>query len=137
MLVPSPIYHNFYATPVWKQRRAMLEREREAIGVAAELTGMFAASVASGLHQLAEDYDADLLVVGSSGRGRSWWGHVVTGRCGGWSSEHVVAADARGSLPAAGHTAPRDRRVPDHAGDLTAQGGRAAAGHRGDHDFTV
>jgi nucleotide-binding universal stress UspA family protein len=70
VLVPSPIYHNFHATPVWKQRRAMLEREREAIGVAAELTGMFAASVGSGLHQLAEDYDADLLVVGSSGRGR-------------------------------------------------------------------
>jgi nucleotide-binding universal stress UspA family protein len=47
----------------------MLERERDAIGVAAELTGMFAASVGRGLHQLGLDCDADLLVVGSSSRG--------------------------------------------------------------------
>jgi len=70
VLAQSPIYRNFHATPVWKDRRAMLARERAAIGVTAELTGMFAASVGSGLHWLAEDCDADLLVVGSSGRGR-------------------------------------------------------------------
>jgi nucleotide-binding universal stress UspA family protein len=70
VLLPSPTYRNFHATPVWRKRRAMLERERDVFGVAAELTGTFAASVGSGLHQLAEDYDADLLVVGSSGRGR-------------------------------------------------------------------
>jgi len=70
VLAQSPTYRNFHATPVWKDRRAMLARERAAIGVTAELTGMFAASVGSGLHWLAEDCDADLLVVGSSGRGR-------------------------------------------------------------------
>ncbi len=69
VLLQSPTYRNFHATPVWKERREMLEREREALGVVAELTGMFAASVGSGLHQLAEDCDADLLVVGSASRG--------------------------------------------------------------------
>lgn len=47
------------------------------IGATAELTGMFAASVGNGLHMLAEDGDADLLVVGSTGRGRL--GHVIVG----------------------------------------------------------
>ena len=67
--MPSPTYHNFYATQFGGQRREMLERERDAIGVVAELTGMFARSVGSGLHQLGTDYGADLLVVGSSSRG--------------------------------------------------------------------
>jgi nucleotide-binding universal stress UspA family protein len=69
VLAQAPTYRNFHATPVWKDRRAMLARERAALGVTAELTGVFAASVGSGLHGLAEDCDADLLVVGSSGRG--------------------------------------------------------------------
>jgi nucleotide-binding universal stress UspA family protein len=62
-------YRNFHSTPVWKESRDMLERERAAAGVAAELTGVFSASVGAGLHQLAEDRRADLLVVGSSTRG--------------------------------------------------------------------
>ncbi len=69
VLAQSPTYHNFHATPVWRTRREMLELERDAIGVAAELTGMFAPSVGWGLHQLATDIHADLLVVGSSSRG--------------------------------------------------------------------
>lgn len=47
----------------------MLERERDSMGISAELTGMFAPSVGGGLHQLGLDCDADLLVVGSSRRG--------------------------------------------------------------------
>ena len=47
----------------------MLEREREAAGVAADLIGLFAPSVGSGLEQLAEDCGADLLLVGSCRRG--------------------------------------------------------------------
>jgi nucleotide-binding universal stress UspA family protein len=69
VLTHTPSYQNFYATPAWEQSREMLEREREAAGVTAELTGMFSPSVGSGLHQLAEDCDADLLVVGSCSRG--------------------------------------------------------------------
>jgi nucleotide-binding universal stress UspA family protein len=69
VLMPSPTYHNFHATPAWRARREMLERERDAIGVVADLTGMFARSVGSGLHQLGTDCGADLLVVGSSSRG--------------------------------------------------------------------
>ena len=52
VLMPSPTYRNFHMTPVGKDRFEMLERERDAIGVTAELTGMFAASVGSGLQQL-------------------------------------------------------------------------------------
>jgi nucleotide-binding universal stress UspA family protein len=69
VLMPTPTYRNFHMTPVGRDRFEMLERERDAIGVAAELTGMFAASVGRGLHQLGLDCDADLLVVGSSSRG--------------------------------------------------------------------
>ena len=69
VLAQSPTYQNFHATPVWRERREMLERERDAIGVVAELTGMFAPSVGRGLHQLGADCRADLLVVGSSSHG--------------------------------------------------------------------
>ena len=30
VLMPSPTYHNFHATPAWRARREMLERERDA-----------------------------------------------------------------------------------------------------------
>ncbi len=48
---------------------ALLEGERSAGGVQAELTSIVAASAGSGLHRQAEEQGADLLVVGSSGRG--------------------------------------------------------------------
>ncbi len=61
---------NFRSTPVGSPSREMLEREQAAMGVSADLTDIIAPSVGSGLHQLAEDCHADLLVVGS---GRSRW----------------------------------------------------------------
>ena len=69
VLMPTPTYRNFHMTPVGRDRFEMLERERDASGVTAELTGMFAASVGSGLQQLGLDCEADLLVVGSSSTG--------------------------------------------------------------------
>ena len=68
VLTPSPIYGNFHSTGAGKKSLAMLLRHRAEAGVAAELTGMFASSVGSGLHQLARDCGADLLVVGSCSR---------------------------------------------------------------------
>jgi nucleotide-binding universal stress UspA family protein len=69
VLTEGSTYSNFHSTPRGKQVQAMLDREREATGVSGELTGTFAPSVRFGLHQLADDCDADLLVVGSCGRG--------------------------------------------------------------------
>jgi len=43
----------------------MLDGERAATGVVAELTSCASLAVGRGLHQLAEERDADLLVVGS------------------------------------------------------------------------
>ncbi len=48
---------------------AMLERERAAVDVDAELLSIVALSPGRGLHQRAEELGADLIVVGSCGRG--------------------------------------------------------------------
>lgn len=72
----------------------MLDRERAAAGVTAELAGMFAPSVGSGLHQLAEDHDADLIVVGASRRsavGRLLGGDDTQGSLGGAACAVAVA----------------------------------------------
>ena len=69
VLVQKPIYGNFHSTGAGRMSREMLERQRVAAGVSASLAGMFAPSVGRGLHQLAADYGADLLVVGSCRRG--------------------------------------------------------------------
>ena len=69
VLVQQPIYGNFHSTGAGKKTCEMLERERAAAGVAADLTGMFAPAVGWGLHQLARETGADLLVVGSCARG--------------------------------------------------------------------
>jgi nucleotide-binding universal stress UspA family protein len=84
VLTTSPTYQNFHATRAWSESRKMLECEREAAGVAADLTGMASSSVGSGLHQLTKDCGADLLVVGSCSRG-------VVGRV-------LVGDDTRASL---------------------------------------
>jgi nucleotide-binding universal stress UspA family protein len=49
--------------------RELLERERADAGVEAELLDVVAESAGAGLHRQAEDQHADLLVVGSCGRG--------------------------------------------------------------------
>lgn len=68
-LTQTPSYRNFHAMASWKQAHEMLERERELVGVGGELTAVFAPSVSRGLHRLAVDHQADLLVVGSCRRG--------------------------------------------------------------------
>lgn len=88
VLTQTPPYRNFHSTPAWKNdARQMLERERDAVGVTAELTGMFASSVGRGLHQLAEDCEADVIVVGSCS-------HGPIGRV-------LVGDDARGTVSGA------------------------------------
>jgi nucleotide-binding universal stress UspA family protein len=47
----------------------LLEAERSGAGVEAELVSVVASSPGAGLHQLAEERETDLLVVGSCGRG--------------------------------------------------------------------
>ena len=66
VLAQSPADADFHSTEAGHQARDMLERERAAAGVSADLTGMFAPSVGRALHELAADTGADLLVVGSS-----------------------------------------------------------------------
>jgi nucleotide-binding universal stress UspA family protein len=56
---------------------ALLERQRDATGVDAELVACCASSVGRGLHTLAEQHAADLLVVGSHSRGVA--GRVLIG----------------------------------------------------------
>ena len=87
-------YRNFHSTPAGKNAHTTLARERAAAGVTAELAGMFAPSVGSGLHQLAEDYDADLIVVGSCRRstvGRLLRGDDTQGSLSGAASAVAVA----------------------------------------------
>lgn len=55
----------------------LLEAEREATGVGDELISISAPSVGRGLHALAEEHAADLLVVGSTSRGLA--GRVLVG----------------------------------------------------------
>jgi nucleotide-binding universal stress UspA family protein len=55
----------------------LLEAEREATGVGADLISISAPSIGRGLHALAEEHAADLLVVGSTSRGLA--GRVLVG----------------------------------------------------------
>jgi nucleotide-binding universal stress UspA family protein len=88
---------------------ALLERERAETEVQAQLIGQFADSPGRGLHDLAEERDADLLVVGSCSRGPV--GRVLLGD------------DTRGSLngsPCAVAVATRD--YAEHPRPLAAIG---------------
>lgn len=69
------VLHGFYEGAREDSLR-LLEAQREATGIDAELITT-AGSVGQGLHTLAEERDADLLVVGSCSRGRV--GRVVIG----------------------------------------------------------
>jgi nucleotide-binding universal stress UspA family protein len=60
---------SFDTKPATPEAREMLERERARTGVIAEVRDVASVSVGRGLHQLAEQFDADLLVVGSCSRG--------------------------------------------------------------------
>jgi nucleotide-binding universal stress UspA family protein len=64
--------------------RELLKRERDAAGVDAELVSVQDSSPGAGLHRLAEEHRADLIVVGSSARG-------VLGRA-------MLGADTRAAL---------------------------------------
>jgi nucleotide-binding universal stress UspA family protein len=77
--VPTPGRAPSAATEAHEHERAMalLEAERAETGVAAELIAFRASSVGRGLHTLAETEHADLLVVGSHGRGLA--GRVLVG----------------------------------------------------------
>ena len=105
IVVDVPSYRNFHSTPAWKEAREMLEQQSEATGATAELTGMFAPSVGSGLHQLAEDCDADLIVVGSATGGpigRVLIGDGAGGTISGATRPVAVAAAPHGSADSSG-----------------------------------
>jgi len=76
-LTPQRGASGAYGVAENEDSRRLLEQEREATGVAAELTSLTASSVGRGLHYLAESTDADLLAVGSSSR--SFAGRVLVG----------------------------------------------------------
>jgi nucleotide-binding universal stress UspA family protein len=70
----GPLHPSHAVTPglLREEREAsakLLEQERAASEVNAELVSVVAMSAGHGLHQQAEEQDADLLVVGSCGRG--------------------------------------------------------------------
>jgi nucleotide-binding universal stress UspA family protein len=77
--VPTPGRASSPASEAREHERAtsLLEAEREENAVTAELIAFCASSVGRGLHTLAEREQADLLVVGSHGRGLA--GRVLVG----------------------------------------------------------
>ena len=77
VITQSAVSRSLSSTTAWKACREMLARERDLVGVGAALTGTASSSVGRGLHQLADDWGADLLVVGSSRRG--WVGRALRG----------------------------------------------------------
>jgi nucleotide-binding universal stress UspA family protein len=73
----------------------MLERERAATGVSAELMSIVAFSPGPGLHRQAEEQNADLIVVGSCSRGafgRAMLGDDTRGALNGASCAVAIAA---------------------------------------------
>lgn len=80
------VVHDFGASARDDAQR-LLEDEREAAGAAVELVGLAAPSVGAGLHRVAEQNGADLLIVGTSR-------HGFVGRV-------LLADDTRASLDAA------------------------------------
>jgi nucleotide-binding universal stress UspA family protein len=77
VLTPVRGASNAYGVAQSAEAQALLEAERTAAGIDAELLPITASSVGRGLHYLAETNDADLLVVGSNPR--SFVGRVLLG----------------------------------------------------------
>ncbi|MEO6859043.1 MAG: universal stress protein [Solirubrobacteraceae bacterium] len=73
----SAAYMSIHTEPARAESLEMLERERAQADVIAEVRDIASPSVGRGLHQLAEESAADLLVVGSCSRG--FLGRVFTG----------------------------------------------------------
>jgi nucleotide-binding universal stress UspA family protein len=83
--------------------RELLERERAAAGVNAELVSVIAPSPGRGLHTQAEEQRADLLVVGSSSRGllgRTMLGDDTRASLNGAPCAVAIAAHGYGQPPA-------------------------------------
>lgn len=76
-LTPSRASNLAFDAVEREDSQRLLESEREAAGVNAELISVSAPSVGRGLHALAEEHAADLLVVGSCSRGLA--GRVLVG----------------------------------------------------------
>lgn len=70
-IVPAhvSISRTFRSTRAGRSSHELLARERSAAGVSADLSGTLARSVRHGLDQLADECDADLLVLGARRRG--------------------------------------------------------------------
>jgi nucleotide-binding universal stress UspA family protein len=100
---------NFDPAEARKESLAMLERERAATGVGAKLVSLPSLTVGRGLHLLAEQTAADLLVVGSCKRG-------LLGRV-------FVGDDTRASLNGAScAVAVAPHGYADHAAPITTIG---------------
>jgi len=83
--------------------RGLLERERDAAGVEAELASVVAPSPGRGLHARAEEQGADLIVVGSSSRGllgRAMLGDDTRASLNGAPCAVAIAAHGYGAPPA-------------------------------------
>ena len=77
VLTPVRGASNAYGAAQSAEAQTLLEAERGEAGIDAELLPITASSVGRGLHYLAEENDADLLVVGSNSR--SFVGRVLLG----------------------------------------------------------
>jgi nucleotide-binding universal stress UspA family protein len=77
VLTPGRTANASLASSARAESERLLEGERELAGVRAELLSFCASSVGRGLHAVAEECHADLLVVGSNSRGLA--GRVLVG----------------------------------------------------------
>lgn len=105
----SATYLGFDRQPTRAASLEMLERERSDANVVAQVRDIGSLSVGRGLHQLAEESAADLLVVGSCGRGllgRAFMGDDTRASLNGTTCAVAVAphghAGARASIETVG-----------------------------------
>jgi nucleotide-binding universal stress UspA family protein len=116
-----------------EQAHAVLEQARKEAGVDATLAAVASHYVGRGLHELAEDIGADLIVVGSSRHGltgRVWHGNDMRGALNGAPSAVAIAPSGYAERPHAlsevgvGYDgSPGSRTALDVARQLAAQHG--------------